>query len=130
PKELRGDMDWIAMKALEKDRTRRYETANALARDVQRFLADEVVEARPPSVSYRVRKFVRRHKGQVVAANVVLAAVLGGAGVSVWQAVLAKRAEDAATENAETATAEWNQAIEARDAEDEAKQKADGLAGS
>ena len=75
---FRGELDWIAMKALEKDRTRRYETANALARDVQRFLADEVVEARPPSMSYRMRKFVRRHKGRVVAASVILLALIGG----------------------------------------------------
>ena len=75
---IRGDLDWITMKALEKDRTRRYETANGLARDIQRYLADEVVEARPPSVSYRVSKFVRRHKGQVLAASLVLLALVGG----------------------------------------------------
>ena len=75
---VRGDLDWITMKALEKDRTRRYETANGLARDIQRYLADEVVEARPPSVSYRVSKFVRRHKGQVLAASLVLLALVGG----------------------------------------------------
>jgi hypothetical protein len=59
------------MKALEKDRTRRYETANGLARDIQRYLADEIVEARPPSPSYRLKKFVRRHKGQVIAAGLI-----------------------------------------------------------
>src|SRR5271166_1968645 len=62
---MKGELDWLVLKALEKDRTRRYETANALSRDVQRYLADEVVEARPPSTSYRLKKFVRRHKGQV-----------------------------------------------------------------
>jgi serine/threonine protein kinase len=66
---MRGELDWLVMKALEKDRTRRYETANGLARDIQRYLADEVIEARPPSVGYRVSKFVRRHKGQVIAAS-------------------------------------------------------------
>jgi WD40 repeat protein/serine/threonine protein kinase/tetratricopeptide (TPR) repeat protein len=75
---MRGELDWLVMKALEKDRTRRYETANALSRDIQRYLADEVVEAQPPSVGYRVSKFVRRHKGQVIAASLVLLALLGG----------------------------------------------------
>ena len=59
-KLVRGDLDWITMKALEKDRTRRYETANGLARDIQRYLTDEVVEARPPSTAYRLRKFARK----------------------------------------------------------------------
>jgi tetratricopeptide (TPR) repeat protein/serine/threonine protein kinase len=59
---LRGELDWIVMKSLEKDRNRRYETANSLARDLQRYLADEPVQACPPSAGYRLRKFVRRHK--------------------------------------------------------------------
>ena len=63
-KLLRGELDWVVMKALEKDRTRRYDTANGFARDIQRYLADEVVEARPPSAGYRLKKFVRRHKGR------------------------------------------------------------------
>ncbi len=75
---VQGELDWVALKALEKERARRYETANALARDVQRYLADEVVEARPPSAGYRLRKFVRRHKIQVIAAGLVLAALLAG----------------------------------------------------
>jgi hypothetical protein len=75
---LRGELDWIVMKALEKDRARRYATADALARDVRRFLADEVVEARPPSRGYLLRKFVRRHRGQVITALVVMAALSAG----------------------------------------------------
>jgi serine/threonine protein kinase/tetratricopeptide (TPR) repeat protein len=75
---MKGELDWLVLKALEKDRTRRYETANGLARDIQRYLADEVVEARPPSMGYRVSKFVRRHKGQVLAASLVLLAVVCG----------------------------------------------------
>jgi serine/threonine protein kinase/WD40 repeat protein len=59
---VRGELDWIVMKALEKDRRRRYETANGLARDIQRYLNDEAVEACPPSAVYQLRKFVRRHK--------------------------------------------------------------------
>src|SRR5439155_19638722 len=61
-KLMRGELDWIVMKSLEKDRNRRYETANALAADVQRYLADEPVQACPPSAGYRLRKFVRRNK--------------------------------------------------------------------
>jgi serine/threonine protein kinase/tetratricopeptide (TPR) repeat protein len=75
---MKGELDWLVMKALEKDRTRRYETVNALSRDIQRYLADDVVEARPPSVGYRVSKFVRRHKGQVLAASLVLVTLVAG----------------------------------------------------
>ena len=75
---LRGELDWVVMKCLEKHRERRYETANALARDVQRYLADEAVEARPPSAGYRFSKFVRRHRGQVMATTLVSLALLGG----------------------------------------------------
>jgi len=77
-KLMKGELDWVLLKALEKDRARRYETANGLARDIQRYLADEIVEARPASAGYRLRKFVRRHKGQVVAASLVLFALLAG----------------------------------------------------
>jgi hypothetical protein len=75
---VRGELDWIVMKCLEKDRTRRYETASALAADVRRYLAEEPVEARPPSASYRLRKFARRHRGPVAAAAVVLLALVAG----------------------------------------------------
>jgi tetratricopeptide (TPR) repeat protein len=75
---LAGDLDWVVMKALEKDRSRRYETANGLGRDVQRYLADEVVEARAPSARYRLRKFVRRNRVQVIAGGVVAAALVAG----------------------------------------------------
>jgi serine/threonine protein kinase/Tfp pilus assembly protein PilF len=75
---VRGDLDWIVMKALEKDRGRRYETASALAADVQRFLHDEPVQARPPSAWYKARKFARRNRRPVVAAGVVLLCLVGG----------------------------------------------------
>ncbi|MBX3406615.1 MAG: serine/threonine protein kinase [Phycisphaeraceae bacterium] len=89
---VRGELDWIVMKALEKDRQRRYETTNALAMDIRRYLAGETVLAAPPGRSYRVRKFVRRNKGAVTAAVVVAAAlVLGMAGTS----LALKRALDA-----------------------------------
>ena len=66
-RSVRGELDWIAMKALEKDRTRRYETANDFAADVMRYLTDEPVEACPPSAGYRLRKFARRNRGPVAA---------------------------------------------------------------
>src|SRR5881394_1926535 len=67
---LRGELDWIVMKTLEKDRNRRYETASGFAADVQRYLKDEPVQACPPSAAYRLRKFARRNKGPVVAVAV------------------------------------------------------------
>src|SRR5262249_25919981 len=82
PKQLsrlfRGELDWIVMKALEKDRNRRYESASAFAADVQRYLNDEPVLACPPSVSYRVRKFVRRNKGPVLAASIIVGLLIVG----------------------------------------------------
>jgi serine/threonine protein kinase/WD40 repeat protein len=75
---LRGDLDWIVMRCLEKDRTRRYETANGLALDIQRHLASEPVAARPPSGAYRFRKFVHRHKLAVAAATAVAVSVIAG----------------------------------------------------
>ncbi|HZZ81482.1 MAG TPA: protein kinase [Gemmataceae bacterium] len=89
---VRGELDWIVMKALEKDRNRRYETANGFAMDVQRYLADEPVQACPPSVPYRLRKFARRNKGPMLTATVVAAALLVGTGVSIWQAIRATNA--------------------------------------
>ncbi len=75
---LQGDLDWIVMRAIEKDRTRRYETANGFAADVLRHLAHEPVVAAPPSRAYRLRKFLRRHRGAVIAASLVILALLGG----------------------------------------------------
>ena len=81
-KLVRGELDWIVMKALEKDRDRRYETANGFAMDVQRYLADEPVQACPPSAGYRLRKFARRNKGGLaVAALVLFFLALLGSGV-------------------------------------------------
>jgi serine/threonine protein kinase len=73
---VRGELDWIVMRAMEKDRTRRYETANALARDVERYLRDEAVEACPPSTMYRFSKFARRNKVPLLIAAGSLAALL------------------------------------------------------
>jgi serine/threonine protein kinase len=75
---LRGELDWVVMKALEKDRNRRYETAYALGRDLERYLTDEVVEARPPNRAYRLKKFISRNKGQVIAASLLFVALVAG----------------------------------------------------
>jgi WD40 repeat protein/serine/threonine protein kinase len=91
---LRGELDWIVMKALEKDRNRRYETAAGLARDVDRYLQDELVEARPPSVGYRLRKLVKRHRGPVLAAALVLLALVGGIAGTTWGLFEAQRQRD------------------------------------
>ena len=93
---VRGELDWIVMKALEKDRSRRYETANSLGMDIQRHLNDEPVQACPPSTWYRFRKFARRHKASLAAAVVVALALVLGTLVSTWQAVRATRAEQQA----------------------------------
>src|SRR5262249_27174967 len=99
-KLIRGELDWIVMKALEKDRNRRYETANVCARDVQRYRADEPVLACPPSAGYRLRKFARRNKGRLaVAAGLFLA-------VTVMAASVGWAVRDRAARQAEGAQAE------------------------
>src|SRR5262245_30616779 len=90
---LRGDLDWIVMKCLEKDRTRRYETANGLAADITRHLTNEPVVARPPSTAYRFQKAFRRNKFVFAAATAVAAALLAGIAVSTWQAFVAREAQ-------------------------------------
>lgn len=82
---VRGELDWIVMKALEKDRARRYETANGFAADVVRYLSGEPVTAAPPSRMYRVQKFVRRNQSKVIAASLVLLTLLAGMAGTSWQ---------------------------------------------
>jgi len=84
-KIIAGDLDWIAMKSLEKDRTRRYATANELAQDIGRFLADETVLAGPPGVAYRLQKWVRRHKTVSIAVAVVLLLASGVGSIATVQ---------------------------------------------
>ncbi len=91
---VKGDLDWIVLKALEKDRTRRYETANGLAMDVQRCLNSEPVSARPPSTVYVLSKWARRHRAAFLGAAAVFAVLVLGVIVSTWLAVRAMRAED------------------------------------
>ncbi|MFN0058911.1 MAG: tetratricopeptide repeat protein [Planctomycetota bacterium] len=93
---LRRDVDWIVMKCLEKDRTRRYDSASALAQDIERFLRHEPVLAGPPSLGYRLRKFVRRNRLMVSAASLVLAAVTVGATLAVSGFLEARAALDVA----------------------------------
>jgi WD40 repeat protein/serine/threonine protein kinase len=132
---VRGELDWIVMKALEKDRNRRYETATGLAADVQRYLQDEPVQAGPPSAAYRLRKFVKRNRGPVLAAaGVLLALVAGMAGTTAGlvearhqrdQAELARKAESeqhaAAVASEEKAK---DEARKAKDAQDDAERLA------
>jgi tetratricopeptide (TPR) repeat protein/tRNA A-37 threonylcarbamoyl transferase component Bud32 len=100
---LAGDLDWIALKAMEADRSRRYETVNALAVDVQRFLADEPVAARAPTSTYRFRKFVRRNRAAFAGGTVAAVAVLAGAAFTTVGMVRATRAERRAAEEAAAA---------------------------
>jgi WD40 repeat protein len=88
---LRGELDWVVMKALEKDRARRYETANGLAADIRRFLDNEPVVACPPSSSYRLRKFAQKYRATFTTAAVIAAALLAATVVSTWQAVRANQ---------------------------------------
>ena len=103
PKKLstlvRGELDWIVMKALEKDRARRYETANGFANDIQRYLNDEPVAACPPSAAYRFRKFASRNKAAMATAGIIVATLLLGTGLATWQAIRAVRAESLAKEH-------------------------------
>ncbi len=103
---VRGELDWIVMKCLEKDRSRRYDTANALVRDVERYLADEVVEARPASAGYRLRKFVHKHRVAIATLSVFAVLLIVSAGVTAMLAIKARRAEVVA-EN-KRIEAEWN----------------------
>ncbi|HEV2971348.1 MAG TPA: serine/threonine-protein kinase [Pirellulales bacterium] len=91
---FRGELDWIVMKCLEKDRARRYETASALGADVERYLSDEPVQAAPPSARYRLRKFAHKHRAALATAAVTGLLLMVGAAVSTWQAVRATWAEE------------------------------------
>lgn len=93
---VRGDLDWIAMRCLEKDRSRRYETANGLASDIVRHLNNEPVLARPPSAWYQMQKAYQRNRGYFIAGTMVVIALILGTSVSVWQAIRAAHGRDKA----------------------------------
>src|SRR5215472_1797828 len=103
--QLRGDLDWIVMKTLEKDRARRYETANGLARDVQRYLADEPVVARPPSRLYRFQKLARRNKLAFAASGAVAAALIVGLAAATWEYLKERTSRQRAVAETAKATA-------------------------
>jgi WD40 repeat protein len=111
----RGELDWIVMKALEKDRNRRYETANGLARDVEHYLHDEPVEACPPTAGYRLRKFARKNKKLLVTTAAFVTVLLLGVAGSLWQAVRATQAEAVANANAVQAQEKEHEAAQQRD---------------
>jgi serine/threonine protein kinase/WD40 repeat protein len=126
---VRGDLDWIVMKALAKDRDRRYETVSALALDVQRFLHDEPVLAGPPSTAYRLRKFVKRNRARVITAAVFFVLLVAGVIVSTVFGIRASRNEDAAVKargEADEKAAEANEnARQAKTNEDRARAEAE-----
>jgi WD40 repeat protein len=109
---FRGELDWVVMKALEKDRNRRYESAAAFAADVHRYLADEPVLACPPSAGYRLRKFARRNRGPVLAAGLVVSALLAGIVGTTWGMFRA----DAARADAADEAGQKRQALADREA--------------
>ena len=127
-KLVHGELDWIVMKALEKDRARRYETANALARDVECYLAGDPVEAGPPSAGYRLRKLVRKHRAALTTASLFAALLVAGTIVSTWEAIRATRAESAERKEQENTKAALDAAqdseVMARASERKAKDNA------
>jgi serine/threonine protein kinase/WD40 repeat protein len=118
-KLVRGELDWIVMKALEKDRNRRFESASAFAADVERYLNDQTVLACPPTLGYRLRKSMRRHKGPVLAAMLVALALVGGIIGTTWGLIRATYAEaNAVTEANEKETALKDREVALSDAQD------------
>jgi non-specific serine/threonine protein kinase/serine/threonine-protein kinase len=105
-KLVRGELDWIVMKALEKNRDLRYETAHEFARDIERYLRDEPVLACPPSAAYKLRKFARTHRQLLAAAAAFALLLTAGCVVSTWQAIRATRAEQRATDERNRVVAE------------------------
>jgi serine/threonine protein kinase len=117
---LKGELDWIVMKTLEKDRSRRYETASALARDIEQYLNDEPVEAGPPSATYRLRKLARKHRGELASASAFAVLLVAATAVSSYLALEASRAEAKARLQAKAAEeARQSEASERRIAEEE-----------
>ncbi|QDU46345.1 Serine/threonine-protein kinase PknB [Symmachiella dynata] len=110
---LTGDLDWIIVRAIEKDPQRRYQTAGEFADDVQRFLNDEPVAARPPSASYRLWKFARRHRTALGSAAAIALSLILGIAVSTWQALEMHRAWKIADERSETADLQRERAEQA-----------------
>ena len=123
--QIKGDLDWIVMKCLEKDRTRRYETANGLTADLNRHLNNEAVLARPPSTIYRCQKAFRRNKLAFFAGTAVAAALLTGTVVSSWQAFEANRARNAERQQRIASQTAQDKAESAQQAEKRERLRAD-----
>lgn len=102
---LKGELDWVVMKCLEKARDRRYDTAKGLARDIQRFLSGEIVEARPASAGYRLTKFVHRNRGLVVATGLVVGLLVAGVAGTTWGWIESRRSAELARVEAATQVA-------------------------
>lgn len=128
---LRSELDWIVMKALEKDRNRRYESASAFAADVQRYLDNEPVQACPPTVIYRLRKLASKHRVALSALTTVVLAMMIGTSVSIWQALEANKARQATDEQRQLAEADFEKAVEAVDRmlSQVGNKKLDGISG-
>ena len=107
---LKGELDWIAMKAIEKDRKRRYESAAGFADDIRRFLDNEAVEARPPSTGYRLQKFVQKNRGLVAAVGTIVAMLTVAVGISSQFATVAMKAKMHAIRAEEVAHASQKEA--------------------
>jgi eukaryotic-like serine/threonine-protein kinase len=122
-KQLRGDLDAIAMKAMEKDRTRRYASASEFAADIGRYLNGETVAARPPRAIYRIRKFVRRHRAGVTAAGVIAASLVAGLVTSTIFYLRAERARADAEDQAYSATISAADLLTAADQPGEARSR-------
>ncbi len=127
-RELRGDLDWIVMRALEKARARRYDSPSAFAADIRRYLRTEPVEAGPPSVAYRLSKFARRNRGLVIAGTVSVLALSAGLGVAMVALSEATTARDRLTEALQKATDARNAAELARESERQQRLRAEASA--
>src|SRR5436190_1052827 len=122
-RSLNGELDWIVMKCLDKDRARRYETASGLARDIERYLHDEPVEACPPSLAYRFKKLARKHRGLITTAALILAlllvCVIVSTSLAAW-AIRSQRESQAALASERLARQE---AVAARERADQASKR-------
>ncbi|MFT5527031.1 MAG: tetratricopeptide (TPR) repeat protein, partial [Pirellulaceae bacterium] len=120
---LRGDLDWVVMKALENDRERRYDSASSLADDIHRFLNDEPVIARPPTAAYRLRKFARKNRILVSSGLAMLMLLISGIAATSWQAIRATQAERDANQQEQIAIAKAVESEQRRIEADELRGK-------
>jgi serine/threonine protein kinase/tetratricopeptide (TPR) repeat protein len=122
---MRGELDWVVMKCLEKDRARRYDTANGLARDIERYLHEEPVEAGPPGAGYRLRKLARKHRAALGITGLIAVLLVLAGTVSAWQAVRATLAERWALAERDRAEQEKDRAEQEKDRAEQEKDRAE-----